>query len=287
MKQLLFAYTSCAAGTKTPTSAGQVALLPLTTMVNTTSFSEDFAILNCVEADVLPLSIPEVNWNTLTVRKTDYKAPTTFKAVFSIPAATKDSEYTIIFVKTGTTINERYKYTTTVPIKNGTTAANAALALQKSINNNSQVSGLKATVSSATLTVEATTVGVNYAVVTADDLMSVSPTSTVTGSFGSLTSDYIANLASECASDRGYNHLSEDGKDIYPGYNEFIAAYNQTPTNFGMYTLRFAVPRVAAKQRDEVVYQTVHIIYNKTLASAFASLDKKVVNVTTTTTTSK
>ena len=27
-----------------------------------------------------------------------------------------------------------------------------------------------------------------------------------------------------------------------------------------MYTLRFAVPRVAAKQRDEVVYQIVHIV---------------------------
>ena len=27
-----------------------------------------------------------------------------------------------------------------------------------------------------------------------------------------------------------------------------------------MYTLRFAVPRVGAKQRDEVVWQTVHLV---------------------------
>ena len=29
--------------------------------------------------------------------------------------------------------------------------------------------------------------------------------------------------------------------------------------SYVLYTLRFAVPRVAAKQRDEVVYQIVHL----------------------------
>ena len=63
------------------------------------------------------------------------------------------------------------------------------------------------------------------------------------------------DLASRCAAGKGFNYTAQDASEIYPGYPEEVE-----DTTYTMYTLRFAVPRVAAKQRDEVVYQIVHIV---------------------------
>ena len=61
-------------------------------------------------------------------------------------------------------------------------------------------------------------------------------------------------MASRCAAGKGFNYTGEDGKEIYPGYPEVVSE-----DQYVLYTLRFAVPRASAKQRDEVVYQIVHI----------------------------
>ena len=65
---------------------------------------------------------------------------------------------------------------------------------------------------------------------------------------------YIQDLASRCAAGKGFNYAADDGKELYPDYPEVVA-----DDQYVLYSLRFAVPRVASKQRDEVVYQLVHI----------------------------
>ena len=61
-------------------------------------------------------------------------------------------------------------------------------------------------------------------------------------------------MASRCAAGKGFNYTAEDAHELYPGYPETVA-----DTTYILYTLRFKVGRSAAKQRDEQVYQIVHI----------------------------
>ena len=55
---------------------------------------------------------------------------------------------------------------------------------------------------------------------------------------------------------------------MYPGYPEAVA-----DTTYTLYTLRFKVGRSAAKQRDEQVYQIVHIAVPSDASDLISSLD--------------
>lgn len=64
----------------------------------------------------------------------------------------------------------------------------------------------------------------------------------------------IQELALACAAGKSVNYLAEDGKELYPNFPVEVDS-----DKYVVYTLRFAVGRAAAKQRDEKVTQTVHI----------------------------
>ena len=201
----------------------------------------------------MPLFFPEVDVKTLQVTKASYAAGATFTAKITVPTPVKGTHYTVAIVKKGTVFNERSNWTFTT-IATTTTAADVAKQITAQINGNKYQLGVKAEYTGGAITITALEAGKDYEVLGADGLFGVAPTDVTNGKKAELDKADIQDLASRCAAGKGFNYLGGDGKGIYPGYPEVV-----DEEQYVLYTLRFAVPRVAAKQRDEVVYQIVHI----------------------------
>lgn len=262
MKQLLIsqkkAYaTSTAKSTDlTTVPEGTVAMFDLATgalLTNAAKATGDFSIVVGRATGKMPLMFPEVNLKTLEVTKATYTAATTFTAKITVPTPTVGEHYTVIVTKKGTVFNERSNWSFTAMAKD-TTAANVAKQLTAQINANKYQLGVKAEYTGGAITITAVEAGKDYEVLGADALLGVAPTEVTNGKKAICDKAYIQDLASRCAAGKGFNYAADDGKDIYPGYPEVV-----DEDQYVLYTLRFAVPRVAAKQRDEVVYQLVHL----------------------------
>ena len=262
MKQLLIsqkkAYaTSTAKSTDlTTVPEGTVAMFDLKTgnlLTKAAKATGDFSIVVGRAAGKMPLMFPEVNLKTLEVTKATYAAATTFTAKITVPTPTVGEHYTVIVTKKGTVFNERSNWSFTAMAKD-TTAANVAKQLTAQINANKYQLGVKAEYTGGAITITAVEAGKDYEVVGADGLMGVALTDVTHGKKAVCDKAYIQDLASRCAAGKGFNYVADDGKDIYPGYPEVV-----DESQYVLYTLRFAVSRAAAKQRDEVVYQIVHL----------------------------
>lgn len=262
MKQLLIsqkkAYaTSTAKSTDlTTVPEGTVAMFDLATgalLTNAAKATGNFSIVVGRAAGKMPLMFPEVNLKTLEVTKATYAAATTFTAKITVPTPTVGEHYTVIVTKKGTVFNERSNWSFTAMAKD-TTAANVAKQIAAQINANKYQLGVKAEYTDGAITITAVEAGKDYEVLGADALLGVAPTEVTNGKKAVCDKAYIQDLASRCAAGKGFNYAADDGKDIYPGYPEVV-----DESQYVLYTLRFAVPRVAAKQRDEVVYQLVHL----------------------------
>lgn len=262
MKQLLIsqkkAYaTSTAKSTDlTTVPEGTVAMFDLATgalLTNAAKATGNFSIVVGRAAGKMPLMFPEVNLKTLEVTKATYTAATTFTAKITVPTPTVGEHYTVIVTKKGTVFNERSNWSFTAMAKD-TTAANVAKQIAAQINANKYQLGVKAEYTGGAITITAIEAGKDYEVIGADALLGVAPTEVTNGKKAVCDKAYIQDLASRCAAGKGFNYAADDGKDIYPGYPEVV-----DESQYVLYTLRFAVPRVAAKQRDEVVYQLVHL----------------------------
>ena len=262
MKQLLIsqkkAYaTSTAKSTDlTTVPEGTVAMFDLATgalLTNAAKATGNFSIVVGRAAGKMPLMFPEVDLKTLEVTKATYAAATTFTAKITVPTPTVGEHYTVIVTKKGTVFNERSNWSFTAMAKD-TTAANVAKQLTAQINANKYQLGVKAEYTGGAITITAVEAGKDYEVLGADALLGVAPTEVTNGKKAVCDKAYIQDLASRCAAGKGFNYAADDGKDIYPGYPEVV-----DEDQYVLYTLRFAVPRVAAKQRDEVVYQLVHL----------------------------
>ena len=262
MKQLLIsqkkAYaTSTAKSTDlTTVPEGTVAMFDLATgalLTNTAKATGNFSIVVGRAAGKMPLMFPEVNLKTLEVTKATYAAATTFTAKITVPTPTVGEHYTVIVTKKGTVFNERSNWSFTAMAKD-TTAANVAKQIAAQINANKYQLGVKAEYTGGAITITAVEAGKDYEVIGADALLGVAPTEVTDGKKAVCDKAYIQDLASRCAAGKGFNYAADDGKEIYPGYPEVV-----DESQYVLYTLRFAVPRVAAKQRDEVVYQLVHL----------------------------
>lgn len=212
------------------------------------------------------LVFPEVDAKSLTVEKAEYAAGTKFAGTITINSVTAGKHYTIMVVKKGVVRHERNTWTATSMAKD-TTVATVVDDLVKQFNASTETSGIKATKSGGAITITAVKTGEDYELVGADELTGVTVTSKIVGKAAILDKAYVQDLASRCAAGKGFNYTAEDAHEMYPGYPEAVA-----DAQYVMYTLRFAVPRVAAKQRDEVVYQIVHLVLPST-AGAVATLD--------------
>ena len=260
MKQLILgknkAYASAAKSTDlTSVAEGTIAMFKLSDgSLITGKVDSDFSIVLGRKTNVTPFVIPEVNFKTLTVEKATNQPAKTFTAKMTIANAVAGKNYTIIVVKKGVVRHERNTWTATC-MANSTAVTDVAADLVKQFNASSETSGLTASNTGGAITFTASVAGTDFDIVGADELTGVKPTAITNGIPGILDKAYVVDLASRCAAGKGFNYTAQDASEIYPGYPEEVE-----DTTYTMYTLRFAVPRVAAKQRDEVVYQIVHIV---------------------------
>lgn len=253
-KNTAYATSSAKATDLTTVPDGTIALFSLNDdSLITTAPKGNFSIVVGRGANKMPLMFPEVDVKSLQVTKASYEASKTFTAKITIPTPEKGKEYTVIISKKGVVFNERSNWSFTALATNEI-AADVAKQITNQINGNKESLGVTASYTGGAITITATEAGKDYEVLGADELSGVAPTDVTHGKKAELDKADMKNIASMCAAGKGFNYTSGDGKDIYPGYPEAISDDQYT-----LYTLRFAVPRVASKQRDEVVWQTVHI----------------------------
>ena len=262
MKQLLIsqkkAYaTSTAKSTDlTTVPEGTVAMFDLKTgnlLTNAAKATGNFSIVVGRGTDKMPFMFPEVDLKTLEVTKATYADGAVFTAKITVPTPEKGNHYTVVVTKKGTVFNERNNWTFTT-VATTTTAADVAKKIAAQINGNKYQIGVSASYNGGAITITALEKGKDYEVLGADALLGVAPTEVTNGKKAVCDKAYIQDLASRCAAGKGFNYAADDGKDIYPGYPEVV-----DESQYVLYTLRFAVPRVSAKQRDEVVYQIVYL----------------------------
>lgn len=262
MKQLFISQKKAYATTTakytdlTTVPEGTVAIFDLATGALLTAAAKatgDFSLVVGRASGKMPLMFPEVNIKTLQVTKATYQAGATFTSKITVPTPKKGTHYTVVITKKGTVFNERNNWTFTT-MATTTTAADVAKQLTAQINGNKYQLGVKAEYTGGAITITALEAGKDYEVLGADGLMGVAPTDVTNGKKAELDKADIQDLASRCAAGKGFNDTYRDGDSIYPGYPEVV-----DEDQYVLYTLRFAVPRVASKQRDEIVYQIVHL----------------------------
>ena len=275
MKQLLIvSNTTLNGGAATPKDLSSMAKgaigfyhLDDNTAWLSTAATKNFAIALGYGANANAFVIPEVDFSSLTLQKATSQAAATFTAKVTISSVTVGKEYTIIIVKKGVVFHERNTWTATSFAKS-TTVADVAADLVKQINASKETSGMTASNEGGVITLTAAQPGVDFEIVCADELTGVKPTSVINGIAAILDKAYVEDLASRCAAGKGFNYTAEDAHEMYPGYPEAVA-----DTTYTLYTLRFKVGRSAAKQRDEQVYQIVHIAVPSNASSLITSLD--------------
>ena len=230
--------------------------------------------------NVMPFIIPEIDINTLNITVTQPSAGQKFKAEITIPTPVAGNNYTLVLVKKGTVVNERFKFSATEFVPAGTSMTAAAMATSlgnqfKNYASNGTLS-INVTVSSAKITIESNNYTDQYELVASDSLHGTAVTTTPSKpNIGDKT--YIENLAQQCAAGKGFNYLARESRDIYPGYPENVEEIAQAELatkGYVVFNLRFATKREAGKTMDEAVWQYVHIAVpkNNTSYSTIAAM---------------
>lgn len=209
------------------------------------------------------LLIP-IHKNGFSYVKMVYKAHAAYSATVVVTAPAVAGDYTIIVAKKGVNFNERNKWTATVHVSDNDieanmTAAQLAEKLTKAINGNVG-SGVKATLNTATITITAVKAGVDYKVLTADNLMTVKPTETP-AVIGYGSAEYIKELANKAAADAGFTDTFEEDIDMYKNFPlDPLTGDPSEDKGYTIFTLKFAEPR-AMKTVDQVVNQIVQVAF--------------------------
>lgn len=203
-----------------------------------------------------------IHKNNFSYVKGAYQAATTFTATVTIPAPTAIGDYTLIVALKGVKFNERNKWSAMVHVRDTTmTATTLADKLTKAVNDNAN-SGVKATVSGATITITANKAGVDYNVLTADELYGTSVTISSKGTVAYGDAPYVQDLSDKAAADAGFEYTYRDAYTyLYPNYSQSpLKQDDVTDTGFTIFTIRFAEPR-KIKTTDEAVNQIIQVAF--------------------------
>ena len=211
--------------------------------------TENFVIALGRANGQLPFMISEVDVKSLRVTKASPVAGSAMVSTVTVAATTKEVGFTII--KKGAQPHERN--TNTFTITGSGTATTDAATLVADFAKRNKVMALPFTVtnSGAVITITCTKIGELYTVI---GIGAVTVVETTPGKPATGDKAYIEQLASMCSAGKGFNNTDAQGREFLPGYPETVEN-----TTYTVYTLSFAVPRVSAKTRDEVVNQLVHI----------------------------
>ena len=182
-----------------------------------------------------------------------------FKAEITIPEPVAGKDYTLQLIKLGTEKHERYSWTVTDNGSHKTTAAAMAKSLGDQFTNmieagNEQLDGLKVTVDSAKITIEAKKNYQGWNLIAADDLVGTDVKITAAVA-PTLDAAYVKNLASFCSQNRGFSNVYRDGASIYPGYPMEVE-----DKTYKMYSIQFKYPRKYGRTRDEAPIQELAIV---------------------------
>ena len=182
-----------------------------------------------------------------------------FKAEITIPEPVAGKDYTLQLIKLGTEKHERYSWAVTDNGSHKTTAAAMAKSLGDQFTNmieagNEQLDGLKVTVDSAKITIEAKKNYQGWNLIAADDLVGTKVTITAAVA-PTLDAAYVKNLASFCSQNRGFSNVYRDGASIYPGYPMEVE-----DKDYKMYSIQFKYPRKYGRTRDEAPIQELAIV---------------------------
>ena len=242
--------------------------------------TKNFGIALGRSGDVMPFIIPEIDINTLNITVTQPSAGQKFKAEITIPTPVAGNNYSLVLVKKGTVVNERFKFSATefVPAGTSMTAAAMATSLGNQFKNyaSNGTLAITVTVASAKITIESNNYTDQYELVASDSLHGTAVTTTPSKpNIGDKA--YIEKLAQQCAAGKGFNYLARESRDIYPGYPENvedIAQAELATKGYVVFNLRFATKREAGKTMDEAVWQYVHIAVpkNNTSYSTIAAI---------------
>lgn len=278
MKQFILANTFKATGDVSTLVNGNVGFVVkgTTTITNVAANLKNECNLVCKEGEYVN-HIPFYN-NKFRFEETPYSAGVLSKATITLKNNYNKGVYTLIVVKKGVQFNEQNKWSvSTYVAKDGTTAANLAEELHKQLN---KISFVKATISTATITVEPLDKNVEIKVIAADSFAQADVTIEHT-SFKPVINDaaQIKDLYEKCAADRGINYTYEDA-NIYPNmpFNP-LKGSDSADTGFTVFTLRFAEPR-QTKTTDEVINQVVHVAFPTSAASAITDFKAVLVAFT-------
>lgn len=261
MRQFLLAGNGAYASAL-PLTAGQFAITTLVDGKETISADgadvKDNFYINLGQPSGNTVIIP-ANVMHFSYVKGAYSAGNAYKGEVTIPAATSEGHFTLILFKKGLKFNERNRWTATVPVKVGDTGETIAAKLAKYFQANANNLNIKVEVATAKLTITGLTVGEDFKLAGADDLLGVAVTETVaTSVYGDAK--YVADLADKAAADAGFHETYKE-LDINPGYPlNPLAQPNKADTGYTIFTLRYAVPR-HVKTRDEVVHQIVQVAF--------------------------
>lgn len=245
-------------------------------------------VLGRANADGGPVILP-LHTNALKITHGDYSAPTTFEAILTVNAIDEIGDVTVVIAKKGVPFNERSTWTANFPIKKTMSPSDMADEIVKRINAASSSHGLTAEVTTSTneyfeITFTAEKAGDDYKIYGADLLSGIEAeviTDCIDG-FGSL--EMVKRIASMAAADAGFEYTFKDGADLlYPNYPfDPLKGASAEDKGFSVITIRCGEPR-ATKTTDEVVYQTVFVVFptdNKLKASALVDVLKTVGTLT-------
>ena len=213
-----------------------------------------------------------IDFSSARVTVSTPQAGKMFKAEITIPEPVAGKDYTLQLIKLGTEKHERYSWAVTDNGSHKTTAAAMAKSLGDQFTNmieagNEQLDGLKVTVDSAKVTIEAKKNYQGWNLIAADDLVGTKVTITAAVA-PTLDAAYVKNLASFCSQNRGFSNVYRDGASIYPGYPMEVE-----DKTYKMYSIQFKYPRKYGRTRDEAPIQELAIVVPTDNATLTGLLD--------------
>ena len=213
-----------------------------------------------------------IDFSSARVTVSTPQAGKMFKAEITIPEPVAGKDYTLQLIKLGTEKHERYSWAVTDNGSHKTTAAAMAKSLGDQFTNmieagNEQLDGLKVTVDSAKITIEAKKNYQGWNLIAADDLVGTDVKITAAVA-PTLDAAYVNNLASFCSQNRGFSNVYRDGASIYPGYPMEVE-----DKDYKMYSIQFKYPRKYGRTRDEAPIQELAIVVPTDNATLTGLLD--------------
>lgn len=213
-----------------------------------------------------------IDFSSARVTVSTPQAGKMFKAEITIPEPVAGKDYTLQLIKLGTEKHERYSWAVTDNGSHKTTAAAMAKSLGDQFTNmieagNEQLDGLKVTVDSAKITIEAKKNYKGWNLIAADDLVGTDVKITAAVA-PTLDAAYVKNLASFCSQNRGFSNVYRDGASIYPGYPMEVE-----DKDYKMYSIQFKYPRKYGRTRDEAPIQELAIVVPTDNATLTGLLD--------------